>query len=763
MDARSIEANAKNKMREAARAQQNGDVEQSLAATVGAASLFIDGVRAATTKTDKRRMRLAYEQAISAAERMRAEIERSRAGPPPGPDPLSALTTREKVTVLKSSKINGVVFPPWTDEPDVAELSLAEQFVDPAGELSLTEAQRRIFTGWKRPAEIFGADFELVGAGGLDVSQGLLSDCSVISSFCAATAWELRTGKKILSNKLFPQSSKGVPTVSPSGRYVTKLLINGIHRRVVIDDLLPATDGSRSIVARSLTNPRLLWPALMEKAVLKLRGGYAFPGSNTAWDLFVLTSWVPELISLQRCVKPAAADVWSRVHQSWKYNDVLVTVGTGRLAKIEEEQLGLVTEHDYAIVDLVELDDGTRLMLLKNPWSEGVSPVGAKYQGHPKLADRPVPAGAFWLDFESIYTNFNSLYLNWNPCLFKHRLATHFFGKTSEKGIRRRVNCHPQYIVRQKLAAGTAGSDCTLWLLLTRHINSPDDPKIFITLYVYDNKGARVYVNRSLLVPVDLVDSHQVLVKVKLPADKTYTMVALSEADETYSLSFSLFCYATAPIDLQLAPEPHGCRQQVASEWTSETAGGNSSCATYSKNPQFRLTVPTACNVILFLECFTDLPVHVQVLWANGERVDSVSKRRIVLDSSEYSHGYAITKDKTLAAGTYTVVASVYDANVTGKFALRLLSTDKCELSPLLDDSAVSGRGQARLTTRAVLFGRSGASGRTSRPRHTTYRPSGRRQPRWSCVSCRERPTLARRSCSSTCTERTSSWQPRAR
>ncbi len=93
---------------------------------------------------------------------------------------------------------------------------------------------------------------------------------------------------------------QGRPRLSPSGKYVLRMNFNGCARRVVIDDTLPASRTDRALFVVDRRNPHLLWPALLEKAYLKVRGGYDFPGSNSGTDLWVLTGWIPEQLFLQR-------------------------------------------------------------------------------------------------------------------------------------------------------------------------------------------------------------------------------------------------------------------------------------------------------------------------------------------------------------------------------------------------------------------------------------------------------------------------------
>ena len=93
-----------------------------------------------------------------------------------------------------------------------------------------------------------------------------------------------------------------IPRLSENGKYVFRFNFNGCHRQVAIDDRLPASKTSRTLYVLDRKQPELLWPALIEKAYLTIRGGYDFPGSNSGTDLWVLTSWIPEQIFLQRYV-----------------------------------------------------------------------------------------------------------------------------------------------------------------------------------------------------------------------------------------------------------------------------------------------------------------------------------------------------------------------------------------------------------------------------------------------------------------------------
>ena len=100
---------------------------------------------------------------------------------------------------------------------------------------------------------------------------------------------------------MFPFNTEENRLVAPeNGKYIFRMNFNGCFRRVEIDDRLPASRTDRALFVTDRRNPTVIWPALMEKAYLKVRGGYDFPGSNSCTDLWILTGWVPEQLFLQR-------------------------------------------------------------------------------------------------------------------------------------------------------------------------------------------------------------------------------------------------------------------------------------------------------------------------------------------------------------------------------------------------------------------------------------------------------------------------------
>jgi calpain-7 len=518
---------------------------------------------------------------------------------------------------------------------------------------------------------------------------------------------------QILSSVMFPYDHINLQSaISPSSKYILRLYFNGCYRKVVFDDLLPSSTDSRIFHVVDRGNPGYLCPALLEKAYLKVRGGYDFPGSNSGTDLAVLTGWLPEQIFLHDDdVMPE--ELWSRVFKAFTYGDVLITIGTGKLSKREQKHLGLAAEHDYAILDMQETG-GIRKMLIKNPWSDGdVWKGGAGLMATPddeevrrllvstgQLSTNSekgtLAPGTFWMDLGTVFQHFENLYLNWNPGLFSHRQDYHFsWDLSTQQPIGGSFESNPQFSV-------TCSQTGSLWLLLNRHFRTGDYqgknkvPHGFISLYLFNKKGQRVLLSDGATIRGPYVDSPNVLIKLEAQANTDYTVVAAAQDLPSTKLNFTLAALSRCPVELSLARKRYLSVESRYAAWTRSTAGGNSESSSYLTNPQFSLSVRSKAEIALLLEetqPATDmkLALHIKVFFTQGSRVTTLRARDIVAHSGDYRRGSAAL-ETTLEPGSYTIICSTFEAGQTGKFKLSVHSSLNEPPNPRLLPPEGSGR-----------------------------------------------------------------------
>jgi calpain-7 len=492
-----------------------------------------------------------------------------------------ATLTAEEVQVLKqSSFIASGSFLPWSDgdatrfntecceqrNQNRLTTSFSNLFTDPAGFLTLSTRQKEHFYAWARPNEIIRirqqhnnilSSLKLRGFSGATssatsdgdnnivamrpssispytIQQKYITECSFIASLCTCANYERKFHKPLVSSILYPQakdikSGKLQPMYNPNGKYMVKLWLNGSPRCVIVDDYLPIDKHGNILCSQATScttsnNKLELWVCLIEKAYMKLCGGYNFPGSNSGVTLFAITGWIPEQIcftlhnSLQKDRAASAADVsenitsdeemsyervWERIYSASSFGDCLITISTISNSRGNEETMstvGLISGHSYAVLSVVQTTNGARLLKLKNPWAQqGWKGRYSCFDNHgwrssklrnelgydPTLAKNQ-DDGVFWICWDDILHYFQDFYLLWNPKLFskRHVLHGHWSENQGPTDDTFNIGENPQYVVT--LSDQAVSKKSTLWILISRHVTKQEHEgeEVCVTFYV---------------------------------------------------------------------------------------------------------------------------------------------------------------------------------------------------------------------------------------------------------------------------------------
>jgi calpain-7 len=408
--------------------------------------------------------------------------------------------------------------------------------------------------------------------------------------------------------------------------------------------------------------------------------------------------------------------LWGRILKSFGFGDVMITLGTGKLSRKEEKELGLAGEHDYAVLEMKEVGS-QRLLLVKNPWCDGMiwkgsiltPPSEPSSQSWTQDLTEALPTttpapGTFWMSVEDVIQHFESLYLNWNPGLFLHRQDHHFTWTLPAINTPGSFAHNPQYAV-------SSSTKETIWVLLSRHFATGEQAIIkhrptplaaassalgFISLYIFEASGRRVYLSDDAFHRGAFVDSPQTLATLEVDPSTSYTIVVAQHRLPLPKYAFSLSFFSRSPLTVTQALDDLSHRTTHTGSWTSLTAGGNASSPSYPLNPQFSISVPSTTDITLVLETDQEeLAVHVKMAWGNGERVSAVTSKDILGGSGDYRRGCALASLHSVTKGKYSIVCSTFEAGQTGNFTLRTCSTVPCTVSPIA--SEVAGRLSQRL------------------------------------------------------------------
>src|ERR1700761_5744396 len=122
--------------------------------------------------------------------------------------------------------------------------------------------------------------------------------------------------------------------------------------------------------------------------------------------------------------------LWAKMIRGLRAGVVLITLGTPDLGKEVEQNFGLVSNHNYAVLNL-KVENSQAFVLIKNPWREPTvwqkdDDTSLNLVSNTTASRGDLNPGAFWIPYEEVFKYFHWAYLNWNPGVFKYREDIHF-------------------------------------------------------------------------------------------------------------------------------------------------------------------------------------------------------------------------------------------------------------------------------------------------------------------------------------------------
>lgn len=482
------------------------------------------------------------------------------------------------------------------------------------------------------------SDFKAMDVPDDEIVQSSLGDCSVVASLIAVNAH----GSGLVSHRIYPQINNK-PVLSPSGRYIVCLTVVATDRVIEISDRRPVSSGSRPF--HLTTSKGSAWPFLLEKAYMKLMGGYSFEGSHAAIDVYRLTGWLPYTTILKTWAAEnpgkSLADLFGKWKQDWNNGQLILCLGTG-----PEVAEPLVPNHDYAVVSLAE--DKVKVV---NPWVCGV--------------------GSRWYTWDEVFNLFSMLYLNVDKSQWAHmNLSYAVMSVKSICKVKYDLSAYPQYTVHNPSddpvpVTAFAGIKLELYL------------KGFMSLQAYlcDHKVHSPQMAELVGKSVETSALYADL-NVVIPAKSSVTFVMhsmeLKGAKDMAVFAFEVFSNKHVEVY-----KPHKRMEaSIEGTWTVDRASSLND-ANLGDNPQFYVDLEkpaSQLDIYYYPQCDSVASVYSQLAVFYGDlssttTIPAPDVSRALAVNAVYNRGSTSTRLTQLSPGRYIVVPALSQP-ASGNFSL---------------------------------------------------------------------------------------------
>jgi hypothetical protein len=225
----------------------------------------------------------------------------------------------------------------------------------PKGEPALVKAdQKRL--GWQT---VEGGKLFIHGVSGSDTVQNYLGDCYLMAAMSAVAHTQPKDIQSLFTRK--PDGTYDVTLYADDGGKLVPHVVN-------IDDELPR-NGWYGYYYAGAKNPKELWPALLEKAVAKWKGGYnAIQGGLPENAMEWFTGKKSVSIDLRKA-GTSAAQTFQTLEAAVKAGKPATAVTLSDESEKKYAGTKIFTDHTYTVWG-TSVEKGVQYVHLRNPWGD---------------------------------------------------------------------------------------------------------------------------------------------------------------------------------------------------------------------------------------------------------------------------------------------------------------------------------------------------------------------------------------------------------
>ncbi|KWU46727.1 cysteine proteinase [Rhodotorula sp. JG-1b] len=690
------------------------DYDAAFKTYLAAAQTYMFLLRHTTDPEIKQRIRTVSGKLVERAGKIKQANKLSK-----NPVAKNDLSIEEQDSVLASgSLISGHRLARWTPG-DACPSSTSAALPSPP----MSPAQLMAGCTWVRAAVVFPqAVVAKDTTRGKDILQDNVSDCSIVTALMVAAEHNARFRSRLALSCLFPQDSSGLPITSEDGRYNVRFLVNGTWRstdiivvQIPIDDTLPVTPEKLPMCAL-VKDQDQLGPALLEKAYLTIMGGYDFAGSNSANDLYAISGWIPENIPLRRRLR--SEGTWHRLSRGFYMGKCVLTLGTSA-DDAGSGGLDLIPSHSYAVIGKLNLSSSgcsvsthadrvpatdvretgdRRQLVLVNPWRSD-PPESTWTSGLRDTLPSAEDPEVMVIDWEDVPASFAFLNVNWDPASFDYTDRVHLSlpaHKGSDTPVTAQKRKHLRHLRLRVEPDAACESD--VWLLLARHTANPLEKNEFISLDVALASAISRQDGVVALPPPPasaMTDNLYDLYRFMPEAGASVYDVTIAHEGPSPTFAFTLTALSNCNVRILDGSPPLPYKVEVGGAWTATTAGGNHTCHTFYRNPQYLLKLDAPISpgaeqqrIEVLAETDKETPINVRLLYADGKRVDHFANRDVLAGESTYNYGRASCARDEVSPGRYTLVVSSFQPDHLASFKVAVRSSLPVEIAAIPPEGA---------------------------------------------------------------------------